>query len=121
MTYTFNKSVLDLGDYCTTIDLLKTYLSKLNSCFGIARVKNHKGWCVVNKEFKNYYRDYPDKFDHSYIYKDGMTKMEALVYCFSMCEIMIPCRYKNEERIYLLYHKDSLIKKERPRYEIHSL
>ena len=102
MTYTFNNSVLDLGDYHTTIDLLKARLSELNVCWGIARVKGHEGWCAVNTNYKHDYRECPDKFDSWYVIEDGMTKMEALVYCFSMCGAEIPCQYKNEQRIYFL-------------------
>lgn len=102
MTYTFNNSVLDLGDYHTTIDLLKTRLSELHICYGIAIVKGHKGWCVVNTNYKNDYGDCPSKFDGCYVLEDGLTKMEALVRCFSMCGAEIPCQYENEKRIYFI-------------------
>lgn len=102
MIYTFNNSVLDLGDYRTTIDLLKARLSELNVCYGIARVKGHEGWCAVNTNYRYDYRDCPGEFGSWYVLEDGLTKMEALVRCFGMCGAEIPCRYKNEKRIYFL-------------------
>lgn len=102
MTYVFNKSDLDLGDYCTTTDLLKDELSKLNVCYGIARVKGHDGWCTVDANYKDDYKDCPDKFDDWYVLEDGLTKMEALVRCFGMCGAKIPCRCRNEKQIYFL-------------------